>query len=652
MRPVCVDATRLEDFARRLADAERRVREGSADIEMVAAAVALPSSGPMLGTTAAQAVQAVGWALRLRQQLLQSLLALASVVLVVSRAYRETERQICAEVAELSGALLLTTSGDAVLEPGARTDLVGDAPEHGDGINGWWAAVTALLWRLSPSMLEGLLVATPALARRVVDAAPPGDRTPGGRLSVALRRAALLGPGEGASLVAAELTSMPPGVRRTVALLHPGLMTGAAAAPPADRFAASRVLVAADLARLNERRSAAPAREQARLDRRIGWERDLLDAKVELRHPNGAVSRHPHQILEFDPSGDGRIVEVIGDLERAEHLAVFVPGTGSDLDRYPGTFARMVPFAATDPRLAVVVWQGADHPDQPFDDGRPTLTDILSSALRDPGGVPAAIRGWPREHVIAAGLRDAADVAGPALARDVAGLRAAVGGPASDLTVLGHSYGGSIVGSAELHGMVADRVVHIASAGAYVDDVSRYAAPPNVTQRFSMTAFDDPIRLSQGHDMRDADDRLRQLAPGVLDPLTVGLPEAAGDVWGPASEIGHGRDPDLIPGVVRLDTGVHDDGTLVRGHSGMFRPGSTAWRNLLAVMTRGRVEVLEPERWRSHLEPLQISTVRQEPGHPSVPAHPPRYVVDGTPYGDPSYRPPVLDLATGEVAGR
>jgi hypothetical protein len=167
-----------------------------------------------------------------------------------------------------------------------------------------------------------------------------------------------------------------------------------------------------------------------------------------------------------------------------------------------------------------------------------------------------------------------------------------------------------------------------------------------------MTAFDDPIRLSQGHDLDDAGPRLRQLLPSVLDPLTVGLPGVAGEVWGPSQQVGHGLDPDLMPGVVRLDTGVQADGSLVRGHSGMFTPGSTAWRNLLAVMTRGTVDVLEPGRWHSHLEALQPATVRQSPGHPSVPGHPPRYVVDRSPYADPDYRPPALDLATGEVTHR
>jgi hypothetical protein len=62
-------------------------------------------------------------------------------------------------------------------------------------------------------------------------------------------------------------------------------------------------------------------------------------------------------------------------------------------------------------------------------------------------------------------------------------------------------------------------------------------------------------------------------------------------------------------------------------------------------MTRGRVEVLEPRRWSSHLEPLRLPTVPLEPWHPVTPGHAPRYVVDRSPYGDPHYRPPVLDLA-------
>jgi len=107
--------------------------------------------------------------------------------------------------------------------------------------------------------------------------------------------------------------------------------------------------------------------------------------------------------------------------------------------------------------------------------------------------------------------------------------------------------------------------------------------------------------------------------------------EVATVLAGDPSQVGHGADPDLLPGVVRLDPGVHDDGRPVRGHSSMFSADSTAWRNLLATLDGGRVHVLEPGRWASHLEPATLRDL-------------PHYVVDRTPWSDPGYRPPVLDL--------
>jgi hypothetical protein len=577
---VTVDATQLDELARRLQSGERRARDGSADLE-VAAAGGVVGLAPLASDAVARQV---GWALSLREQLLQAVRALAAVVLVVAQGYRATERQLTRELdALLSGGggsgRGLPGSGLSGGWAGVSVDVAGAGSTGVSRAERWWAPVEQLLAGLRPELLEGLLVATPALARLVVDGAAPSPGSPAGCLGEVVRRAALLGPQQAAALVAGHLAAVPAGVRRTLALLHPALMTAASAAPASDRFAASRVLVSADLARLHERHASADPEQRRSIERRISWERGLLDEKVELVHPDGTTTRHAHQLLQFDPSGDGRIVEVIGALDRAKHVAVFVPGTGSDLDRYPGTYARMVPFAAASPHLAVVVWQDADHPDQPFDDGLPSVADAVRAAGADPGDVPGQVRSWTREHVVAAGLRDAADAAGPVLARDVAGLRAAAPGPTSDLTVLGHSYGGSIVGSAELHGLVADRVVHIASAGAYVDDVAQYPPTARRTLRFAMTAYDDPIRLSQGHDLHDAGPRLRQLLPPVLDPLTVGLPEVAGAALGPTSQVGHGLDPDLLPGVVRLDTGVHDDGSLVRGHSGCSRrtarPGAT-----------------------------------------------------------------------------
>ena len=234
-----------------------------------------------------------------------------------------------------------------------------------------------------------------------------------------------------------------------------------------------------------------------------------------------------------------------------------------------------------------------------------------------------------REHVVAAAYRDAADRAGPALAADVATLRRLVPTTA-DVTVLGHSYGGSIVGSAVAHGLQADRVVHVSSAGTYVAHPA--AGGPQV---YSMTAPDDPIQLAQGHDLRDAPQHLAQLSPPALAPAAAALGFGLQAVV-PRQQIGHGADPDVAPGVVRLDTGRYDDSCrLVRGHSEVFTPGTTAWRNLLATMTGRPVQVLEPVLWRTHLEPWSVEV---DGGAPRF--EPPRYVVDRTPWSDPYYVAP------------
>ncbi|PWR08917.1 hypothetical protein DKT68_14020, partial [Micromonospora acroterricola] len=84
------------------------------------------------------------------------------------------------------------------------------------------------------------------------------------------------------------------------------------------------------------------------------------------------------RFLTFDPRGDGRAVEVLGDLAGADRIAVLVPGVGTtltDFDRGLGGVARRAPSAqagqlyrelrAADPaaRVAVLAWLGYDPPD-------------------------------------------------------------------------------------------------------------------------------------------------------------------------------------------------------------------------------------------------------------------------------------------------
>ncbi|MBT2468330.1 hypothetical protein J7E97_10680 [Streptomyces sp. ISL-66] len=76
------------------------------------------------------------------------------------------------------------------------------------------------------------------------------------------------------------------------------------------------------------------------------------------------------QILAFDPRGRGQVAEVFGDLGRAAHVAVVVPGSDNDAAGYdrgrapyagPAGMARALRSAAGD-ATAVIAWTGYTSP--------------------------------------------------------------------------------------------------------------------------------------------------------------------------------------------------------------------------------------------------------------------------------------------------
>lgn len=89
------------------------------------------------------------------------------------------------------------------------------------------------------------------------------------------------------------------------------------------------------------------------------------------------VAQRP-QILAFDPRGDGRLVEVLGDLAHADRVVVYVPGNAKRLENFdegtaarprtaPGPVARDLLAAARrarpTARTAVIAWLGYDGPE-------------------------------------------------------------------------------------------------------------------------------------------------------------------------------------------------------------------------------------------------------------------------------------------------
>ncbi|MFE2880047.1 alpha/beta hydrolase [Streptomyces roseus] len=99
--------------------------------------------------------------------------------------------------------------------------------------------------------------------------------------------------------------------------------------------------------------------EAARMAREAG--RTGRAAKLEAMGADGTA-----RFLAFDGRGKGRAVEVLGDLESADRIAVLVPGSDTTLDTYQrfraGALALRQRLLAGHPRSAVVAWLGYDTP--------------------------------------------------------------------------------------------------------------------------------------------------------------------------------------------------------------------------------------------------------------------------------------------------
>lgn len=290
-------------------------------------------------------------------------------------------------------------------------------------------------------------------------------------------------------------------------------------APFADEVAANRDAIARAI--LDE-----PLDDRESL-RRMVFYQTLLG---EVDDPTGSGERVDRQIIAFDPNEDV-LLELNGDLRNASSVAVFVPGMNTTVEGSASNTETARQFVAeSDGEVAAITFLGGDFPKSEF----------LPLALLQASRSGYALHMAPRLAAFSHQLEHELD----GLGRDV------------PTTFIGHSYGGSILGTAEAAGLTADRTVYVAAAGAGVgvDDPSDWHdANPHV-QRFSLTA------------------------PGDFIGLVQGIP------FGP-----HGADPDELPGVVHLGTGHYADGRPMAGisaHTDIINAvGSGSWRNILAVIT-------------------------------------------------------------------
>ena len=236
------------------------------------------------------------------------------------------------------------------------------------------------------------------------------------------------------------------------------------------------------------------------------------------------------KIVTFDPSGNGRIVEMVGHINAdTRNVMVYTPGTFARMANEQDAYNVVNSFvqASPDHSLAGFVYQDGDFPQNLVTQAPdPSYSQAMAPRLAD------------FTHQLDA--------------------QVAANAPGADVTTTGMawSYGGATLGLADQQGASFDREIYIEGAGMGHGVWSPSDLQAGVT-RYAMTAPLDPIQLTQGT-----------------------------EIFG----IGHGADPDSFPGNIPLDTGDFTSGwPITFQHDGWTQVHSDAWWNLYHAMTGGPV---------------------------------------------------------------
>lgn len=181
-------------------------------------------------------------------------------------------------------------------------------------------------------------------------------------------------------------------------------------------------------------------------------------------------------LLGFDPTGlgDGRIILANGNPDTADHVGVWVPGTKASLESSGGDLGRAERLWKASHQLnpgqniSTVLWLDYNAPD-----------NVVPQATR--GGY--AEEGGPRLHDFMEGNRVAQQTAD---------------GTRSHTTVLGHSYGSTVVGVSAQSGSwedakAVDDYVFAGSPGVQADHAGDLGVPGNHVWAMGADSWDDVL---------------------------------------------------------------------------------------------------------------------------------------------------------------
>lgn len=209
-----------------------------------------------------------------------------------------------------------------------------------------------------------------------------------------------------------------------------------------------------------------------------------LDTLLTPRYLRGAHSRRT--LLSFNAGELGEMIEVVGCVDSAESVGVYIPGTGSNLDD--------------------------SH----------VNTEVAENLVQDSSATIAVIvflhGRFPQHMALEAPYSRYARQIAPQLARFSLHLRERLR-PGVPLCFIGHSYGGVILSHGEVEGLQADRCLYMQTPKIAAGLTQR--ADPH-RPRYTMTCPGDPIVLSQyAHWIASGCSHTRgQLGDGFLELLS------------------------------------------------------------------------------------------------------------------------------------